>query len=173
MLRLPVQAPADGQAPACLWNTSGAWAKLGLGLWNTSGAWAFFSPSEQCLSLLCHMHLCHGNKLPTCFLEEHPQGKDRFARMGKRCFSMLFLWFFHAFFGLCPAIAPSVKAALACKLLLYLHALPSCCTGGNLIHNGLLSTVGAGGAEHHRFPSQAVTALGVTGPAVSRIALCV
>lgn len=78
---------------------------------------------------------------------------------------------FYAFLGLCPAIAPSVEAALACKLLLYLHPPPSCCTGGNLIPNGLLSTVGAGGAGHRHFPSWGVTALGVTGPAISRIAV--
>lgn len=77
------------------------------------------------------------------------------------------------FGGSCPAIAPSIKAALACKLLLYLHPPPSCCTEGNLIHNGLLSTLGAGGAGHLRFRSWGVMALGVTGPAISRIALCI
>lgn len=32
---------------------------------------------------------------------------------------------FHAFLGLCCAFTPSVEAALACKLLLYLHPLLS------------------------------------------------
>lgn len=65
------------------------------------------------------------------------------------------------------------RGSLGCKLLLYLHRPPSCCTGGNLIHNGLLSTVGAEGAGHWRFPSQSMMAPGVTGPAISRIALCI
>lgn len=73
---------------------------------------------------------------------------------------------FRAFLGLCPAITPSVEAALACKLLLYLHPLPSCCAGGNLVHNALLNTVGAG---QGRFPSLDVTALTLRSPGL----LCV
>lgn len=55
---------------------------------------------------------------------------------------------FHAFLGLCRAFAPSMEAAMACKLYLYLHLLLS---RGKFIDNGQCA-VDAGDAGHCCIP---------------------